>query len=252
MKGKVSSTSLLIAGVLAGGVSASFSAAAEVDYQDYGFVGGGVSFGKSVFSDESSAKASVEPNFFYNGKYGFVDGALVNVSLTPWVGISGQWRFAEVSDDVTSLPSGVEDRDGNGELGITFGTVGARLTYLQDVTDEHKGYEVQLHLARSFETPIDSFALTPYIEVDYRDKKLSQHLYNVSAKEAAASSLKAYSADSSLLYQAGLIGIYDFTDKWIGLVKLELQHHDSNSPLVQHDLGWAVSVGVAYNFSDWL
>ncbi|MCG7587166.1 MipA/OmpV family protein, partial [Photobacterium sp. OFAV2-7] len=30
--------------------------------------------------------------------------------------------------------------------------------------------------------------------------------------------------------------------------KLEFEHHDSDSPLVQNDLGWKFSIGAAYTF----
>ncbi|WWE60256.1 MipA/OmpV family protein [Parasalinivibrio latis] len=222
---------------------------AQEEYYDYGFVGGSLGVGQTVFS-EDSAGFIAEPNLFYNGEYGFIDGGLLNVAVMPWLGITGQWRFAEVSDDFDSLPSGIESREGNGELGLTLGTVGARLTFLNDVTSVHNGYEIQLHLGRVFDTPIDHFAVSPYVELDYRDQNLSEHLYGISAQEAAASGLAQFNADSSWVYQAGLIGIYDITPDWLGIIKAEFTHHDSDSPLVRRDLGWAVTLGVSYKFTD--
>lgn len=246
-------TSTVLKGALIAAItSATLPASANSDYSEYGFIGASSVYGKSVFSEKSSAQFGVEPNVFYNGQYGFVDGSLVNVAVFPWLGISGQWRFAEVADGVNDIPNGIEDREGNAELGITLGTVGARFTYLHDVSDVTDGYELQLHLGRSFETAVNDFTLTPYIEADYRDKKLSSHLYTVTTKEAATSSVNAYQSGSSWRYQAGLIGIYDISPEWIALFKAEFEHHDSESPLVQRDNGWALSVGVAYNFSDWL
>lgn len=238
--------------VLAGIASTSSMAWADADYSNYGFIGASSVYGQSVFSEKNSPQFSLEPNVFYNGDYGFIDGSLVNVAILPWLGISGQWRFAEVSDDVNDIPAGIDDRDGNAELGFTIGTVGARLTYLHDVSNVTDGYEVQLHLGRSFDTAINDFTLTPYIEADYRDKKLSSHLYTVTSKEAAASTVNAYQSGSSWRYQTGLIGIYTISPEWIALVKAEFEHHDSSSPLVQRDNGWGVTVGVAYNFSHWL
>lgn len=231
-------------------ISVSSSVMAQEQYYDFGFIGGSATYGQSVFSDEDGAGISAEPNLFYNGKYGFVDGSLVNVAVMPYFGISGNWRFATVSDDFDDIPSGIEYRDGNGELGVTLGTVGARLTYLQDVTSEHKGYEIQLHLGRTLDLPLNNVTLTPYLEIDYRDKKFSDHLYSISATEAVASGLDEFKADSSWVYQAGLIGIYSFTPDWLGLAKLELEHHDSDSPLVQRDLGWSASIGVTYKFTN--
>ena len=139
--------------------------------EEYGIIGGGITYGESVFSTKSSPQLGATPNLFYSGPKGFIDGSLVNWQLLPYVGLSGNWRFAEVSDTFVDLPNGIQDRDGNGELGITLGTVGARLTYLHDVTSEHNGYEVQLHLGRTLETWTQPFTITPYIEIDYRDKK---------------------------------------------------------------------------------
>lgn len=227
---------------------ATFQANANEQYDDFGFVGIGGTYGQSVFSDDSKASLNVEPNIFYNGEYGFVDGGLVNVSVLPYIGISGQWRFSEVSDDLLSLPNGINNRDGNGELGITLGTVGARLTYLHDVTDEHNGYEIQLHLGQAYDTFIEDFTLAPYVEIDYRDKRLSQHLYGISTTEATHSGLNAFDAESSFVYQTGLIGIYSITSDWLALGKIELEHHDSDSALVQRDIGWNVSLGITYTF----
>ncbi|PKG40372.1 MipA/OmpV family protein [Psychromonas sp. Urea-02u-13] len=227
----------------------SFQATAQEQYYDFGFVGLDGKYSQSVFTEEQG-NFSVVPDIFYYGEYGFVDGGLVNVSVLPYLGISGQWRFAEVSNDVDSLPSGIEDRDGDGELGITLGTVGARLTYLHDVTNVHDGYELQLHLGYKFDTPLTDFTLTPIAEIDYRDKRLSQHLYNVSTTEAIASGLNEFEADGSFVYKAGLVGIYSFTPKWLGLIKLDVEHHDSDSSLIQRDLAWGLSLGVTYKFTN--
>ncbi len=145
-------------------------AAQEDKNDDFGFIGLSGAFGESVFSSDQKGSFSIEPNLFYNGEYGFIDGSLVNVSVLPYVGLTGNWRFAEVDSQFNDIPNGIQDRDGNGELGITLGSVGARLTYLQDVTNEHNGYEVQLHLGKTLPLPFDAFSLTPYFEVDYREK----------------------------------------------------------------------------------
>lgn len=217
--------------------------------QEYGIVGGSLTYGESVFSTKSPPQLGATPNLFYSGSKGFIDGSLANWQLLPFVGLSGNWRFAEVSDTFVDLPNGIQDRDGNGELGITLGTVGARLTYLHDVTSEHNGYEVQLHLGRTLETWAKPLTITPYLEVDYRDKKLSEHLYGISSSESSASGLEQFDAESTFVYQAGLIGLYEFTPRWIGISKMELTHHDSNSPLIQRDVGWSLEFGITYRFA---
>lgn len=217
--------------------------------KEYGIVGGSLTVGESVFSTKGSAQVGVTPNLFYSGPIGFVDGSLANWQVLPYVGLSGQWRFAEVSDTFTDLPNGIEDRDGSGELGLTLGTVGARVTFLHDVTSEHKGYEIQLHLGRTLDTWDSAFTLTPYFEVDYRDEKLSNHLYGISAAESITSGLNTFNASGTFVYEAGLIGLYEFSPHWIGISKAEFIHHDTDSPLVQRDIGWSLEVGLTYRFA---
>lgn len=217
--------------------------------QEYGIVGGSLTYGESVFSTKSGPQLGATPNLFYSGPKGFIDGSLANWQLLPFVGLSGNWRFAEVSDTFVDLPNGIQNRGGNGELGITLGTVGARLTYLHDVTSEHNGYEVQLHLGRTLETWAKPLTITPYLEVDYRDKKLSNHLYGISSSESSVSGLDQFDAESTFVYQAGLIGLYEFTPRWIGISKMELTHHDSKSPLIQRDVGWSLEIGITYRFA---
>ncbi|MFN1531515.1 MULTISPECIES: MipA/OmpV family protein [Vibrio harveyi group] len=226
-----------------------FSTTLLASQEPFGIVGGSITSGESAFSVKDTPQLGATPNLFYSGPIGFVDGSLANWQALTYLGLSVNWRFAEVSNTFVDLPNGITDRDGNGELGITLGTVGARLTYLHDVTSDHNGYEVQLHLGRTLETWLPPFTLTPFLEVDYRDKKLSNHLYSVSAREAAASGLREFKANSTFVYQAGLIGLYEVTPSWIAITKAEFIHHDSDSTLIQRDIGWSLEVGLTYRFA---
>ncbi|OAN10988.1 hypothetical protein A3K86_18595 [Photobacterium jeanii] len=220
---------------------------AQERFKDFTFVGAGVAAEESVFSVDG-AKPGAALYLFHHSQYGFVDGGLGNVAITPWFGISGNIRLSEVSSDFRDIPNGINDRDSNGELGVTFGTLGARLTFLHDVTDKHNGYEIQLHLGRILETPLDDVFITPYFEIDYRDKKFSDYLYSVSSSESSASGLAQFQAQETWVYKGGLIGLYDYSDNLLGISKLELEHHDSDSPLVTNNLGWKFSIGAAYKF----
>ncbi|MDP5254486.1 MULTISPECIES: MipA/OmpV family protein [unclassified Vibrio] len=220
----------------------------QVLFDDLTFIGAGVSVGESVFSREDDAQLNLQPYVFHHSDDGFIDGTLGNYSFLPWFGISGNLRVSPVSDDFNDIPVGIQDRDSSGELGVTLGTLGARLTYLHDVTDVHDGYELQLHLGRGFTTPIEGFTVSPYVEVDYRDKNLSSHLYSVSSDESTASGLSAFEASSTWVYKTGVIGLYDFSSHLVGISRFDLEHHDSASPLLQRDLGWTFSIGAAYRF----
>ena len=237
-------------GLFIGLCSTSFNVSAQDQYYDFGIIGLGTGLSQSVFSEENEVNLNIGPSVFYNGKHGFINGNLINISVVPYVGITGQWRFAEVSDDNISLPDGIDDRDGNGELGFTIGTVGARLTYLQDMSDEHDGYELQLHLARTFNAFVDGFTLTPYVEIDYRDDNFSQHLYGISATESVNSGLNQFEADNSFVYKTGLISLYPITPEWLLIAKVDVEHHDSESELVQRDLGGSINLGITYKFTD--
>ncbi|WP_114765049.1 MipA/OmpV family protein [Vibrio rhodolitus] len=219
----------------------------QAKYKNFSFVGAGVTSGQSVFSDQG-ARVGVDPYLFHNSDYGFIDGSLANYSILPWLGISGNIRLSEVSDDFDDIPSGIDDRDSSAEVGVTLGTVGARITYLHDVSNKHDGYEVQLHLGRAFETPLQQLTVSPFVQVNYRDNKLSQHIYNVSASESSASGLAEFEADSTWVYETGVIALYDITDSLLGISKLEFEHHASESPLIQNDIGWKLGVGVVYQF----
>lgn len=157
----------------------------HAESEQLGIIGASATYGNDVFNTETKPQLDVTPNLFYFGEYGFIDGNLINFNPIPYLGLSASWRFATVSNDVTTLPDGIEDRDGNPELGITLGSPGARITYLADIGGVHKGQEIQLHLGRTFDTPIDRLSITPFIEVDWRDKKLAQHLYGITAQESA-------------------------------------------------------------------
>ncbi|GLQ73949.1 MipA/OmpV family protein [Vibrio penaeicida] len=225
------------------------SALAMEPVEEYGIIGASGTFGQSIYSTEDSAQFGVTPNLFYYGNRGFIDGSLANYNLLPYVGISGNWRFAQVSNTFDTIPNGIDERDGNLELGITLGTPGARITYLQDVMSVHGGKEIQVHLGKTFDTPMRRFTLTPYVELDWRDRKLSQHLYGVSASESSASGLMKYDASSSYVYQAGVIGLYDFSKKLVIISKARMESHDDDSPIVQRSFGWSFELGLTYKFA---
>jgi outer membrane protein len=222
---------------------------AQEGFQEYGIVGASGTFGQSVYSTGSSANFGLTPTIFYYSDHGFIDGSLVNFSVLPYLGISGNWRFSEVSDTFDSIPTGINDRKGNLELGITLGTPGARITYLHDISNVHQGSEIQLHLGKTLETPLSNLSLTPYIEVDWRDKKFSNHVYGVSAAESIASGLAEYNASTNLVYKAGLIGLYDLSDNFVVLSKARIERHNDESPIVQRKLGYSFELGLTYKFA---
>ncbi|EFP98558.1 MipA/OmpV family protein [Vibrio caribbeanicus] len=224
-------------------------AIAQESIQEYGIVGASGTFGQSVYSTDNSANFGLTPTIFYYSNHGFIDGSLINVSVLPYLGISGNWRFSEVSDTFDSIPTGINERKGSLELGVTLGTPGARLTYLHDVSNVHQGSELQLHLGKTFATPLSDLSLTPFVEVDWRDKKLSNHVYGVSVAESLASGLAEYNPSTNLVYKAGLIGLYDLSDNFVVLSKGRIERHDDESPIVQRKLGYSFELGLTYKFA---
>ncbi|WP_162064333.1 MipA/OmpV family protein [Vibrio taketomensis] len=239
--------SLIALTIGSGALFFSIEAYSQDQFDDFTFVGAGVATGESVFSNQGN-RVGAELYLFHNSQYGFIDGSLANYSILPWFGISGNVRLAEVSDDFDDIPNGINNRDSSGELGVTLGTLGARLTYLHDVTNVHDGYEIQLHLGRAFDTPINQLTVSPYVQINYRDDNLSAHLYSISADESSASGLARFDAGDTWVYQAGVIGLYDVSEHFLAISKFELEHHDSRSPLVQNEIGWKFSIGAAYRF----
>lgn len=211
-----------------------------------GFIGLSGIYRTTVFSVESSPRLGIVPNLFYSSNWGFIDSSLVSYNLLPYVSISANWRIAEVSNTFDDLPDGISDREGNPELGFTIGTPGARISYLHDVAGVHQGYEIRAYLARSIPTPLSGYKITPFIEIDWRDKKLSQHLYGISTQETADSGLNSYQSDATWVYKAGIVGLYDLSDKWQMFNKVRIESHDSDSDLVQRNLGWLAEIGLVY------
>jgi len=229
-------------------VSTSSLAVIGIDDDEYGYIGMGTSFNQSAFTTSSTATWNLIPELYYESDSGFIDDNLGTLYLLPYVGVSASWRWMEVGGRFATLPQGIEERDGSAEFGFTLGTPNIRLTYLHDVMSVHRGQEVQLRVSK----PISAyrrFEITPYIELDWRDEKLSQHLYSVSASEAAASGLDKYDSPASLVYQAGIIGRYDLSRKLIMISKMKIESHNYDSPIVQRNFGWAFEVGVSYQFA---
>ncbi|USD66814.1 MipA/OmpV family protein [Vibrio sp. SCSIO 43136] len=219
--------------------------------ESYGYAGAYAWFGQSTFSTNDTAIWRLVPTVYYEGREGFIDDTLVNYYVLPHfkLGVTGYWRPSEVGGIFASAPTGIDERKGNMDIGVTFGDQNVRATYLYDITSTHSGHEVQLYVSQPLDYVFRRFELTPYLQLDWRDKKLSGHLYNVSAQEAAASGLSQYSSDSTFTYKAGLIGRYDLSRKLIVVTKAQVEAHEYNSPLVQRDYGWSLEFAVTYQFA---
>ncbi|MCZ8487438.1 MipA/OmpV family protein [Vibrio lentus] len=130
---------------------------------------------------------------------------------------------------------------------MTLGTV----VHASPTYDQLQNIAATIQLHRQNVRNLDAaITITPYTEVDYRDKKLSNHLYGIST-ESSASGLNQFDAGSTFVYQAGgEIGLYEFTPTWIGIARADLIHHDSDSALIQRDVGWVIRTqGVTYRFA---
>ncbi len=228
-------------------IMASSGMAQASEFHNFGFIGAGVKVEQSAIDTE--AHLGFQPTAFYNGDYGFLDGTLLNLSPIQYFGVSAHYR-APTANNEDSIPSGIKERDGAIEAGLTLGTVGARVSYLKDISDTHDGYEIRGHVGYAFTGfALPQLTVAPFAEMSYYDQKLSQHLYGISAQESAASSLNTHDSDATMVYRAGAVILYPITEQWLFDSKLEFSHSDSTSPLIQNDLSWSMFVGAAYRFS---
>ncbi len=229
--------------------STSAMAVIGIDKDDaFGYAGASISFNQSAFTTSNSATWNFVPDLYYESKQGFIDDNLGTLYVLPYVGVSGSWRWMEVGGRFSELPTGISDRNGNAEFGFTLGTPNVRLTYLHDVMSVHKGQEIQVHVSQPIST-MRRFEMVPYLEFSWRDQNLSQHLYGVSASESAASGLDQFNSGASWVYEAGIIGRYDLSRKLIMLSKIKMESHNYDSPIVQRPFGWAVELGISYQFA---
>jgi outer membrane protein len=138
-------------------------------------------------------------------------------------------------DGYKSAQAGIGDRSSPLPIGLgTFQKTAYGAFFAYSFYDPRSGGNlVDLMYAAKFRMAGISFY--PHLGVERRSAKYAQHLYGVSASEATASGLSAYSAQSSISPNLGFTAEYALNDNYSVTYQLRKKWFDTgitNSPLV--------------------
>jgi outer membrane protein len=125
---------------------------------------------------------------------------------------------------------------------------GVELGFVQDLSGEHDGQEVELALG--YRWMMFGFEWRPEVSVTWMSEKMVDYFYGVSSKEARTDR-PVYSPGSAFEIGAELMIQRPFLDNftWVGMVEITtLDSEITNSPLVDEDYEIEGSIGVMYTF----
>lgn len=143
------------------------------------------------------------------------------------------------------------DRDDAVELGVSaqldFGDAYVSAGAMADVSDAHGGIEA--HAAVGYALAPGAFEIIAEAGARFRDEKLNQYLYGVTAAEATPDRLE-YAAQDTTTAFATLSVSHPLTDRLsaIGLVDYESFGRNEDSPLIDTSETVAVGLGLLMSF----
>ncbi len=171
--------------------------------------------------------------------------------------VQGDWTFGAVGIvqtlgfDKSKELSGINQRKWALEMApvLQFRKLPVKMTFKPyfEVTDRHSGYVSQLEF--SYPTQHPWGYLTPAIEFEYQSADYTDYYFGVTPAEASAP-LPVYETDSALNTSLKLTWAYYLSDHWIVSGRAVWGWLDDvvvDSPLVDRDADWSLSVGLAYN-----
>ena len=188
--------------------------------------------------------------FFVTGLEG---GAMLYQDDKLEFSVRGRWNFEGYDAGESSALTGMADRDGTMEAGLSaeydFGFLKTSLTFWQDLLGEHDGQQGIWTIKRTY-VPAERFYLTPFASLVWESKNYADHYYGVRAVEAVAGR-PAYNPGSSFNYRAGLDLVHVIDKQWSVRVAGYAEFLDSdirNSPIVDRAYGVGAFSGVTYSF----
>ena len=116
-----------------------------------------------------------------------------------------------------------------------------------DVLDEHNGNETELKVARMFDA--GRWQMVPQVEAVYQSGDLVRHYFGVESFEAR-SDRPEYQPGSAVTYSVGIDFSYRFHPRWYAILNTSVEWLPSEirqSPIVDKDSLWRVTLGVAYD-----
>lgn len=160
------------------------------------------------------------------------------------------YRGAPSFPTKNSLFDGLK-RDDALELGIStqldFGDIYLGLDTLTDITDAHGGTEADLTIG--YVMAAGRFQLDAAVGARFRNDKLNQYLYGVSASEST-SARSAFAAKNTTTGFANLTAAYAITENLAALAQISYEDIGNNrkSPLVAKSSSTGISLGMAWTF----
>ncbi len=160
------------------------------------------------------------------------------------------YRGAPAFPEKKALFDGLKREDAV-ELGIStqmeFGNAYVGLDTLTDVTNAHGGTEADISLG--YVINAGGLQIDAAVGAKYRDDKLNQYLYGVSAAEATAGR-SAFSAKNTTTAFANLTVAYPITDNLAAVAQIGYEDLGKNgdSPLVKKSSTTGIGIGVAWTF----
>lgn len=174
------------------------------------------------------------------------------VSESDWeFGAIGRIQTLGLGGSENDALRGLDERRWTIEAGPLIGWRGSPV-HLQfrsywEVLDRHEGTtsELEVSLPRQF----DRGYLVPSIKVSYLNDDYSRYYYGVADYEVTPSR-PAYRPGSAVNTWVGFSLGYQLAPKWLLSSTMGMEYLDSsvsNSPIVDRDKLWSVSIGLAYN-----
>lgn len=160
------------------------------------------------------------------------------------------YRGAPAFPDKNPLFDGLKREDAV-ELGIStqleFGDAYVGLDAFKDVSDTHEGIEADFTFG--YVMAAGNFQLDAAVGARFRDNKLNQYLYGVSAAEATADR-SAFTAEKTTTAFANLTVGYAITENITAMAQVSYEDIGKNhdSPLVAKSSSTGVGLGIAWTF----
>lgn len=167
--------------------------------------------------------------------------------------VLGQYRLEGYEAGDSNYLTDMDEREGALELGLgaSFNTPSGTwsTSILTDVSSTHEGYELALGWEKPFQLS-PKWMIKPSAELSWRSSDLNNYYYGVKSNEATANRA-AYSADSGMMYSAGVDALY-FIDKQqtvqLGLGITSWDNEIDDSPLVERSSTPEVKAAYTFRF----
>jgi outer membrane protein len=168
-------------------------------------------------------------------------------------GVLGQYRIEGYEADDSKFLAGMDEREGAIELGLSaslqtqYGTI--KTAFLTDASNTHDGHEVKLGWEKSMQLNA-KWMLRPSAEINWRSSDLNNYYFGVKNSEATANRA-VYTADSGMMYRAGVDAFYFIDPKQtvqIGLGITTWDNEIDDSSIVEHSSKPEVKAAYTFRF----